>query len=64
MSRSGAGRSAHGAGAVERLADDVCVAPALALGSLEAEFTVLEPPDLRTFLRDWADRFKRAIRPV
>lgn len=31
----------------------------LALGTLGADFTVLEPPALREQLRDWADRFAR-----
>jgi predicted DNA-binding transcriptional regulator YafY len=34
--------------------------PAMALGSLGAEFRVLEPEDLRVYLRDWSDRFGRA----
>lgn len=34
--------------------------PAMAMGSLGAEFTVLEPPELRTYLRDWSERFARA----
>lgn len=34
--------------------------PAMALGSLGAEFRVLEPVDFRVYLRDWAVRFERA----
>lgn len=34
--------------------------PAMALGSLGAEFTVLGPPELRAYLRDWSERFARA----
>lgn len=33
---------------------------ALALGSAEAEFTVLDPPALRDLLAEWAGRFDRA----
>lgn len=35
--------------------------PAMAFGSLGAEFTVLEPPELRAYLRDWSERFDRAV---
>ncbi|WP_027933406.1 helix-turn-helix transcriptional regulator [Amycolatopsis thermoflava] len=34
--------------------------PALALGSLCAEFRVVRPPELRDQLREWAGRFSRA----
>ncbi|MFF7993989.1 helix-turn-helix transcriptional regulator [Kitasatospora xanthocidica] len=34
--------------------------PAMALGSLGAEFEVVEPPALRTLLADWSSRFGRA----
>ena len=34
--------------------------PAMALGSLGAEFRVLEPEDLRVYLLDWSQRFARA----
>ncbi|MEU1981941.1 YafY family protein [Nocardia sp. NPDC019395] len=34
--------------------------PTMALGSLEAEFRVLEPPELLTQIRAWGDRFGRA----
>ncbi|HEX4359402.1 MAG TPA: YafY family protein [Pseudonocardia sp.] len=34
--------------------------PAMALGSLGAEFTVLEPPALLDYLREWSQRFGRA----
>ena len=34
--------------------------PAMALGSLRAEFRVLEPEDLRVYLLDWSQRFARA----
>ena len=36
--------------------------PAMALGSLGAEFLVLEPDELRVYLRDWSERFGRAVR--
>ncbi len=34
--------------------------PAMALGSLGAEFRVVEPDELRVYLRDWSERFGRA----
>ncbi len=34
--------------------------PAMALGSLGAEFHVLEPVEFRVYLRDWSGRFARA----
>lgn len=34
--------------------------PAMALGGLGAEFTVLHPPELRDYLGEWSDRFARA----
>ena len=33
---------------------------ALAVGSVEAEFTVISPPELREHLRGWGERFVRA----
>lgn len=35
--------------------------PAMALGSLGAEFRVIAPPDLRSLLADWSTRFARAV---
>ena len=37
--------------------------PTMALGGLGAEFTVLAPPELRDYIREWADRFGRATMP-
>ncbi|MBF6350937.1 YafY family transcriptional regulator [Nocardia flavorosea] len=34
--------------------------PTMALGSLEAEFEVIEPPELITQIREWGERFSRA----
>ncbi len=34
--------------------------PAMALGSLGAEFTVVRPPELRAYLHEWSERFARA----
>ena len=34
--------------------------PTMALGGLGAEFTVLHPPELRDYVREWAERFGRA----
>jgi predicted DNA-binding transcriptional regulator YafY len=36
--------------------------PALALGSIGADFTVIHPPELTEHLREWGDRFRRAAR--
>lgn len=36
--------------------------PALTFGSLDAEFEVLEPPELVEHIRAWAERFHRAAR--
>ena len=36
--------------------------PALALGSIGAEFEVVQPPELSDHLREWAARFSRATR--
>jgi predicted DNA-binding transcriptional regulator YafY len=35
--------------------------PAMALGSLRAEFAVLGPPEMVEHLRDWGARFGRAV---
>lgn len=35
--------------------------PAMALGCVGAEFTVLGPPAMREHLRDWGRRFTRAV---
>jgi hypothetical protein len=32
----------------------------MVLGSVGAEFEVLSPPELRTYVREWSDRFARA----
>jgi len=34
--------------------------PAMALGAVDADFRILEPPELITHVRNWADRFGRA----
>ena len=34
--------------------------PTMALGSLEADFRVLEPPELIAQIRAWGERFGRA----
>jgi len=34
--------------------------PAMALGSLNSEFTVISPPEFGAYLRNWAERFGRA----
>jgi predicted DNA-binding transcriptional regulator YafY len=48
---------------VLRMTSDSLDWPALALGALGAEFTVLSPPELLDHLRDWAGRFSRAAEP-
>lgn len=58
-------------GTVEALDDSRCVLrmtsdsfdwPAMALGSLGADFTVVSPPALVDHLRQWGERFTRATR--
>ena len=46
--------------AVLRMVADNLDWPALALGSLGADFDVVEPPELVDHLRGWAKRFRRA----
>ena len=36
--------------------------PALALGSIGAEFEVITPPELVDHIREWGERFTRAVR--
>ncbi|GLZ16333.1 DeoR family transcriptional regulator [Actinomadura sp. NBRC 104425] len=43
-----------------RMTADCLDWPAMALGSLGADFRVLDPPELLDHLRDWATRFHRA----
>jgi predicted DNA-binding transcriptional regulator YafY len=51
-----------------RMRADALEWPAMALGTLRAEFTVLDPPEMVDYLRDWSARFARATsgseRPV
>lgn len=49
-------------GCVMTMTTDSLDWPAMALGSIGAEFTVVSPPELIVQLRDWADRFGRAAR--
>ena len=42
---------------------DILDWPAMALGSVGAEFTVLSPPEFVEHLRSWSGRFARAIPP-
>ena len=58
-------------GTVEALDDSRCVLhmtsdsldwPAMALGSIDADFTVVSPPALVDHLRQWGERFTRAAR--
>ncbi|MFI9160161.1 helix-turn-helix transcriptional regulator [Kitasatospora aureofaciens] len=35
--------------------------PAMALGSLAADFRIIHPPELRTLIADWSTRFARAV---
>ena len=48
-------------GCVVRMRADSLDWPAMALGSVGAEFTVLEPPAMREHLREWGERFTRAV---
>lgn len=47
--------------ALVRMRTDSLDWPAMALGSVGAEFTVLGPPAMREHLRDWGARFTRAV---
>jgi predicted DNA-binding transcriptional regulator YafY len=47
--------------ALVRMRADSLDWPAMALGSVGAEFTVLGPPAMREHLRDWGERFTRAV---
>jgi predicted DNA-binding transcriptional regulator YafY len=56
-------------GTVEDLGEGQCVLrmtsdsldwPAMALGAVGAEFEVISPPELLSYIRDWAERFNRA----
>ncbi|MEY9964953.1 putative DNA-binding transcriptional regulator YafY [Streptacidiphilus sp. MAP12-16] len=46
-----------------RMTTDTLDWPAMALGSIGAEFTVLAPPELVDHLREWGARFGRATEP-
>jgi predicted DNA-binding transcriptional regulator YafY len=46
-----------------RMRVDALEWPAMALGSLRAEFQVLGPPELIEYVRDWGERFSRAVQP-
>jgi predicted DNA-binding transcriptional regulator YafY len=50
-----------GDGALVRMRADSLDWPAMALGSVGVEFTVLGPPAMREHLRDWGARFTRAV---
>ena len=52
---------ADGQAALVRMRVDSLDWPAMALGSVGAEFTVLGPPAMRDHLRDWGARFTRAV---
>jgi predicted DNA-binding transcriptional regulator YafY len=47
--------------AMVRMQADSLDWPAMALGSVGAEFTVLGPEAMREHLRDWGARFTRAV---
>lgn len=44
-----------------RMTTDSLDWPAMALGSIDAEFQVLTPPELVTHLQEWSARFARAV---
>ncbi|MEU6972952.1 YafY family protein [Kitasatospora aureofaciens] len=44
-----------------RMSADSLDWPAMALGSLAADFQILHPPELRTLIADWSTRFARAV---
>jgi predicted DNA-binding transcriptional regulator YafY len=37
--------------------------PTMALGTVGADFEVLQPPEWVDYIRDWATRFGRAVAP-
>ncbi|MFC4056505.1 helix-turn-helix transcriptional regulator [Actinomadura syzygii] len=43
-----------------RMTSDSLDWPSMALGAAREDFQVVEPPELRTFMREWASRFSRA----
>ncbi|TYK43755.1 helix-turn-helix transcriptional regulator [Actinomadura decatromicini] len=43
-----------------RMTSDSLDWPSMALGAAREEFQVVEPPELRTFMQEWASRFSRA----
>ena len=49
---------------VLRMQSDSLDWPALVLGSIGADFTVLSPPELVTHLHAWAERFGRTALAV
>jgi predicted DNA-binding transcriptional regulator YafY len=46
-----------------RMTSDSLDWPAMALGAAGADFEVLAPPELVAYVREWAERFSRAITP-
>ncbi len=53
-----------GDGCLVRMRSDSLEWPAMALGRVGAEFTVLGPLEMGEYLRDWGDRFTRAVSEV
>lgn len=51
----------HAGGCLVRMRADSLEWPAMALGRVGAEFTVLGPTEMREYLRDWGGRFARAV---
>ncbi|TYB40913.1 helix-turn-helix transcriptional regulator [Actinomadura chibensis] len=43
-----------------RMTSDSLDWPSMALGAARADFQIVEPPELRAFMREWASRFSRA----
>jgi predicted DNA-binding transcriptional regulator YafY len=52
---------ADGEGCLVSMRTDSLEWPAMALGTVGAEFTVLGPPEMVDYLRDWSGRFDRAV---
>jgi predicted DNA-binding transcriptional regulator YafY len=52
---------ADGDGCLVTMRTDSLEWPAMALGTVGAEFTVLGPPEMADYLRDWSERFGRAV---
>jgi predicted DNA-binding transcriptional regulator YafY len=53
-----------GGGCLVRIQADSLFWPAMAMGALDADFSVISPPEFVDYLRHWIDRFGRAVSPA